>query len=142
MARHYNLQRFLTAQEVCYERVRQELLAGQKQTHWMWFIFPQLAGLGSSDMAQRYAIHSLDEARALLEHEVLGNRLLDCTLLACKHIDRSALQLFGHPDELKFHSSMTLFDLADPDSGEGDFHEALEIFFNGNRDQATLKLLP
>ncbi len=137
----FNLQRFLSAQEVCYERVRQELLAGKKQTHWMWFIFPQIAGLGKSDMAQRYAIRSLDEARAYLSHEILGERLLDCTLLACKHNDRSALQIFGSPDELKFHSSMTLFDLADPDYGEGDFNEALDLFFNGARDQATLQLV-
>jgi len=123
MNHSFNLQRFLTAQEVCYERVRQELLAGKKQTHWMWFIFPQIAGLGTSDMAQRYAIRSLDEARA------------------CKHIDRTALEIFGNPDELKFHSCMTLFDLADPDYGEGDFNEALELFFNGARDQATLKLV-
>lgn len=141
MNHSHNLQRFLTAQEVCYERVRQELLAGKKQTHWMWFIFPQIAGLGTSDMAQRYAIRSLDEARAYLSHEILGERLLDCTFLACKHIDRTALEIFGNPDELKFHSCMTLFDLADPDYGEGDFNEALELFFNGARDQATLKLV-
>jgi len=141
MNHSYNLQRFLTAQEVCYERVRQELLAGQKQTHWMWFIFPQIAGLGKSDMAQRFAIQSLDEGRAYLSHEILGERLLDCTLLASKHSDRSALQIFGSPDEMKFHSCMTLFDLADPDYGEGDFSEALDLFFNGARDQATLKLV-
>lgn len=141
MTDRFNLQRFVNAQHVCYERVRQELLAGKKQTHWMWFVFPQIAGLGKSEMAQQFALKNLDEAHAYLTHDILGKRLLDCTLLACKHTNRSALDIFGDPDELKFHSCMTLFDLVDPDYGEGDFNEALELFFNGARDQATLNLV-
>src|SRR5580692_6153851 len=105
----FDLERFVTAQAPVIDRVRAELRAGSKRSHWMWFVFPQIAGLGSSAMAQRYAIASLDEAGAYLAHPVLGPRLRDCTALALDVAGRTAHQIFGNPDDLKFHSSLTLF---------------------------------
>jgi len=130
---------FVRAQDAVYADVVRELTAGRKQTHWMWFIFPQLAGLGSSQMARKYAIASLAEARSYLEHEVLGSRLRECTrlVLAAPHGDISAI--LGYPDDLKFRSSMTLFAAAAPE--EPLFQQALDKFFNGEPDRLTLKLL-
>src|SRR3954463_5775730 len=103
------LERFVGAQDAVMDQVLRELEAGRKQSHWMWFVFPQLAGLGHSAMARRYAIASLDEARAYLGHAILGPRLVECSDLVCRVEGRSASQVFGSPDDLKFHSCMTLF---------------------------------
>lgn len=134
----YDLDRFVHAQEDHYGAALRELMAGRKETHWMWFIFPQLRGLGRSRTAHRYGIASLDEAAAYLEHSVLGGRLLECTRAVLRHRDRSSRQIFGYPDDLKFRSSMTLFG----EVGHGDriFEEALMAFCEG-KDQATLELL-
>jgi uncharacterized protein (DUF1810 family) len=155
----FDLGRFVTAQSAVYQQVLAELRAGQKRTHWMWFIFPQLAGLGHSQMAQLYAIGSLDEARAYLAHPVLGARLRECTALvnAAKDSEarsgRTIEQIFGYPDDLKFHSSMTLFARASSGNQAADkkasgdqadnqvFEEALEKYFSGELDQATLALI-
>ncbi|HCO55323.1 MAG TPA: DUF1810 domain-containing protein [Pelagibacterium sp.] len=128
---------FLTAQAPIYETALAELRAGHKRTHWMWFIFPQIAGLGMSAMSQRYALGSLDEARAYLAHEILGPRLLDCTRAVLAHPEKSANAIFGAPDDLKFRSSMTLFAHAAPDQPE--FRQALDTFFDGKDDPETLK---
>jgi uncharacterized protein (DUF1810 family) len=135
----HNLQRFVDAQSPIYSRVRDELRAGQKTSHWMWFVFPQIAGLGSSPMAQKFAIGSLAEARAYLEHPVLGPRLEECTrlVLAAKH--RPIGDILGYPDDLKFRSSMTLFSRATDASAV--FTEALDQFFDGQPDQRTLERL-
>src|SRR6185369_8221544 len=105
----FNLQRFVDAQDKVYARVVAELSAGRKQSHWMWFIFPQLAGLGFSAMAQRYAISSPEEAAAYLTHDILGPRLVECTRLVLAVPDKTILAILGSPDDLKFRSSMTLF---------------------------------
>ena len=127
MAAPFDLDRFVLAQEPVIAQVRAELKAGRKATHWMWFVFPQLAGLGFSHRAQLYAIASLDEAKAYLAHPVLGRRLVECTDLVNAVEGLSAHDIFGSPDDLKFHSSMTLFSLADPD--EPAFGTALgEVF--------------
>lgn len=135
----FNLQRFVDAQDPVYARVARELRAGDKQSHWMWFVFPQVAGLGHSAMAQLYAIGSLDEAKAYLAHQVLGARLKECTTLVLKVEGRSAQAIFGSPDDLKFRSSMTLFARAAPD--EPLFRDALEKYFNGEVDTRTVELL-
>ncbi|MBC9179447.1 DUF1810 domain-containing protein [Pseudoroseomonas ludipueritiae] len=132
----YDLDRFVRAQDPMMAAVRRELRQGQKRSHWMWFVFPQVAGLGQSDMARRYAIGSLEEARAYLNHAVLGPRLLECTALANDVQGRSAYELFGSPDDMKFQSSMTLFALARP--GERVFRRALDRFYAGTPDHATL----
>ena len=139
----YNLQRFVDAQEDHFEDASEELRRGQKTSHWMWFIFPQIEGLGSSSMAQRFAIHSIDEARAYLTHPVLGPRLRECTRLVNTHQgaprNRSIHQILGYPDDLKFKSSMTLFARAAEDNEV--FVEALRLFFEGEFDQLTLDRL-
>ena len=135
----YDLQRFLEAQRGAYERACAELREGCKRSHWMWFVFPQLEGLGTSAMARRYAIRSLDEARAYLAHPVLGPRLRECTQLV-NAVQRVTIDaILGHPDDLKFRSSMTLFARATPDNGE--FLEALRRYFGGSSDPATLARL-
>ena len=131
----YDLERFVTAQDPVIDRVRAELAEGRKQSHWMWFVFPQLQGLGSSPMARKYAIGSLDEARAYLAHPVLGPRLRECARLAMEADAPSARALFGTPDDLKFRSSMTLFALAAP--GDADFSEPLVKWFRGEPDPLT-----
>jgi uncharacterized protein (DUF1810 family) len=136
----HNLQRFLQAQEGVYETARAELTAGEKRSHWMWFVFPQIAGLGFSSMAQRYAISGLDEARAYLAHPVLGPRLRECTTLVNAVQGRSLGQIFGSPDDMKFHSSVTLFARA-ADDPNGDFKAALKKYFNGREDAATISRL-
>jgi len=121
------------------KQVRAELRVGRKATHWMWFVFPQLAGLGFSQNAQFYAISSLDEAKAYLAHPVLGPRLVECTETVNRVEGRSAHDIFGSPDDMKFRSSMTLFSLAGPD--EPAFGKALRKYFGGGKDGRTLELL-
>jgi len=135
----YHLQRFLTAQDPVYAQVLGELRAGEKLSHWMWFIFPQIQGLGRSAMAKRYAIASMAEARAYLDHPVLGQRLRECTGLVNDVRGRSVEDIFGYPDDLKFHSSMTLFSAAAPDAEV--FEQALRQYFDGRRDALTLRQL-
>ncbi len=140
----FDLERFVGAQAGCYESVRRELAAREKRTHWMWFIFPQIRGLGSSPMAQRYAISGLEEARAYLAHPLLGARLRECTALVVAVPGRSIGEIFGYPDDLKFHSSLTLFDWAAKGEAEldgGVFTEALGKYFGGAADAATMKIL-
>ena len=145
----FNLQRFVDAQAPVYEEIVAELRAGHKRTHWMWFVFPQLAGLGRSAMAQRYAIASLAEAKAYLEHPVLGPRLRNCTALVNGVNDRSIGDIFGQPDDVKFRSSMTLFARAAGDDwssrnwlfGDGIFQAALQKYFDGKPDEQTLARL-
>jgi uncharacterized protein (DUF1810 family) len=139
MAAAYNLPRFLDAQEGVYDTVLAELRAGRKASHWIWFIFPQIAGLGHSGMAQQFAIASLDEAKAYLQHPVLGPRLRACTQLVLDVNGRSAEEIFGYPDHLKFRSCMTLFLTATTDNTL--FNDALLKYFDGKPDQLTLDLL-
>ncbi|MDR4465069.1 MAG: DUF1810 domain-containing protein [Nitrospira sp.] len=139
MADVYNLHRFLTAQAPTYDTVLAELRAGRKSSHWMWFIFPQIAGLGHSAMAQQFAIGSLDEAKAYLQHPVLGPRLRDCTQLVLNVEGRSTEEIFGYPDNLKFRSCMTLFLTAAADNTI--FKDALLKYFDGKPDQSTLDIL-
>jgi uncharacterized protein (DUF1810 family) len=136
----YNLQRFVDAQAPVYPRVLAELRTGQKQTHWMWFVFPQIAGLGSSPMARKFAIASLAEARAYLAHPILGARLHECTRLVIAAAARQIGDILGYPDDLKFRSSMTLFERAAVPE-ESVFSEALRTFFDGAPDARTLELL-
>ncbi|WBS01323.1 DUF1810 domain-containing protein [Pseudoduganella sp. SL102] len=135
----FDLARFITAQDRVYHDVVRELRAGRKTSHWMWFIFPQLKELGRSDTAQFYGIASIDEARAYLDHPVLGARLHECTRLVNAHAGTPADVILGHVDALKFRSSMTLFSSAAP--GEACFATALAAFYDGKPDQATLGLL-
>ena len=137
---HYNLSRFVAAQNPVFSEVCAELAAGHKQSHWMWFIFPQLRGLGTSPMAQRYAIGSLAEARAYLAHPLLGERLRTCTQLVNRVEGRTVEAIFGHPDYLKFRSSMTLVSRAATDASEP-FGEALAKYFAGEADPLTRELL-
>jgi len=138
MADPYNLQRFLVAQEPIYDQVRTELRQGRKTTHWMWFIFPQLKGLGFSETAQRFAIASREEAEAYLAHPMLGPRLSECTELVTRIEGRIASEIFGYPDDLKFRSCMTLF--AHATSENEVFMQALAKYFGSEFDPATLKL--
>jgi uncharacterized protein (DUF1810 family) len=135
----FDLQRFLDAQAPVYERVVAELRHGQKQSHWMWFVFPQIKGLGSSAMARRFAISSRAEAEAYLDHPLLGPRLRECTRLVVAVQGRTIDAILGYPDDLKFRSSMTLFASVAPD--ENDFVEALDKFYGGAMDRATLERL-
>lgn len=131
----FHLDRFVQAQAPVLAQVRLELREGRKRTHWMWFVFPQLSGLGHSPTARRYAIGSLAEARAYLEHPVLGPGLAECTELVNKVEGRSIHEVFGSPDDLKFRSSMTLFAAARPDHAV--FREALDRHFGGVPDRLT-----
>jgi uncharacterized protein (DUF1810 family) len=135
----YRLDRFVIAQDSggTYEQALAELRAGSKRSHWMWFVFPQVAGLGRSATAQEYAIASLDEARAYLAHAVLGPRLKECTAAVAAISGRTAEQIFGAVDAVKLRSSMTLFAYAAPD--EALFRDVLDRFFGGREDQATLE---
>ncbi|AHG40682.1 calpastatin [Pseudomonas syringae CC1557] len=135
----YNLQRFVNAQQPVFQQVLMELEAGHKRSHWMWFVFPQIQGLGHSEMAQRYAMSNLDEARAYLQHPLLGPRLEQCAALIAPQVERTAQQIFGSPDDMKLHSSMTLFALAAPDRPV--FQAVLDGFFEGERDAMTVRLL-
>ena len=134
----FDLQRFVDAQAPVYPRVRSELRQGRKQSHWMWFIFPQLAGLGHSPMAQRFAIRSRDEALAYLGHVVLGPRLRECTALVNAVEGRTIREILGSPDDLKFCSSMTLFAAV---SSNPEFSAAIAKFYGGTVDRKTLDLL-
>ena len=136
----HDLRRFVDAQAPVYERVTAELRAGRKASHWMWFVFPQVAGLGRSAMAERYAIRSPDEAVAYLGHVVLGPRLRECTALVNAVRGRSALAIFGSPDDAKFRSCLTLFARVAPD--DDGFRTALATYFDGRPDPATLARLP
>ena len=138
MSDPYRLERFVQAQAAVYADVVAELTAGRKCTHWMWFIFPQIAGLGRSATAQHFAISSLAEARAYAAHPVLGPRLMQCAALARDAKVRDAHALFGSPDDLKFHSSMTLFALADPAAAVYD--ACLARYFNGKADMRSVEL--
>ena len=134
-----SLQRFLTAQIPVYDQALAELRAGAKQSHWMWFVFPQLAGLGQSAMSRQYAIQSLDEARAYLAHPVLGARYRECCQAVMNVRSKSAREIFGAPDDLKFRSSLTLFAEAAPD--ELLFFNLLEKYYDGDADETTLEIL-
>jgi uncharacterized protein (DUF1810 family) len=134
-----DMERFVRAQHAIYADVLAELRGGQKRTHWMWFIFPQIEGLGSSATSRAYAIRSIDEARRYLSHPVLGPRLHECAAALLAVRGRSAAQIFGHPDDLKLRSSMTLFAEA---AGPGSvFEQVLNSYFGGERDARTLQLL-
>jgi uncharacterized protein (DUF1810 family) len=135
----HNLQRFIDAQHTIYGQVRDELQAGQKESHWMWFIFPQIRGLGTSPTAQKFAITGMDEAKAYLNHPLLGVRLRECTQLVNAVNGRSIEDIFGYPDHLKFHSSMNLF--AHISSGDKLFTSALTKYFHGELDRKTLEQL-
>jgi uncharacterized protein (DUF1810 family) len=134
MADH-ELERFVSAQEGVIDSVREELRAGRKRSHWMWFVFPQLEGLGTSAMARHYGIASLEEARAYLAHPVLGPRLRECCALMLAVPQRSAHEILGSPDDLKFRSCLTLFTLAAPD--EPLFRDCLDRFYGGQLDPRT-----
>ena len=134
----FDLERFLRAQEPVFRAVLAELGQGRKQSHWMWFVFPQIAGLGFSAMSQRYAIGSKAEAKAYLAHPVLGPRLIECTRLVLAVQGRTINAILGAPDDAKFRSSMTLFDAV---SNDPVFDEALARYFAGARDRATLEIL-
>jgi uncharacterized protein (DUF1810 family) len=134
----FDLQRFVDAQDPVFAQAIAELRAGAKRSHWMWFIFPQIEGLGRSEMARRYAIASRAEAEAYLRHPALGPRLRECTRLVCLVDGRNVHQIFGAPDDLKFHSSMTLFANVAPNDI---FSEALAKYFGGKADPATLERL-
>lgn len=134
-----HLQRFLDAQAHTYDTVLAELRAGRKASHWIWFIFPQIAGLGHSDMAQQFSIASLDEAKTYLQHPILGPRLRECTQLVLDVNGRSTEQIFGYPDNFKFRSCMTLFKAATTDNAL--FKNALLKYFDGQPDQLTMDIL-
>lgn len=134
----YDLRRFTKAQRNTYDRVLTELRNGKKQTHWMWYIFPQIDGLGHSATSKRYAIKSIEEARQYLNHPVLGKRLLECVKVILAIEGRSISEIFGHPDDMKLKSSMTLFTCI-PNSPSVLFR-VLDKYFNGNRDVKTLQL--
>ena len=131
----FDLQRFLDAQAPVYDQVRRELKVGRKQSHWMWFIFPQIAGLGQSPMSVRFAIASLDEAKAYLAHPVLGARLRECAWLTLDVEGKTASEIFGSIDEIKFRSSLTLFARAAPEDDL--FERCIDKYFAGASDPAT-----
>jgi uncharacterized protein (DUF1810 family) len=139
MSTEAKLAEFLTAQDAVYHNVRRELAAGQKETHWIWFIFPQMAGLGFSLTSRKFGIASKAQARSYLDHVVLGPRLRECTRLMLSLPNRSIRSILGHPDDLKFRSSMTLFAAAAPE--EPLFEAALEKFFGGEHDPLTIRML-
>ena len=138
MSDSFDLQRFVDAQAAIYPRVVEELSRGRKQTHWMWFVFPQMAGLGFSAMAQRFAIGSRAEAVAYLEHELLGPRLIECTRLVMAASEKPVTDILGSPDDMKFRSCMTLFDAV---SKQEIFAEAIAAFYPDGKDHATLEIL-
>lgn len=134
----FDLERFVTAQRPVFDNALAELRNGCKRSHWMWFVFPQMRGLGRSTTAAFYGITSRAEAEAYLSHPLLGTRLRDATDAVLSHRDAGAHAIFGAPDDMKFRSSMTLFARIDPD---GPYRAALEAFFDGDEDQATIHLL-
>jgi uncharacterized protein (DUF1810 family) len=134
----FDLRRFVDAQEPVYPRVVEELSVGRKRSHWMWFIFPQIAGLGFSSMAQCFAIGSRAEAVAYVSHDVLGPRLIECTRLVMAASDKKITDILGSPDDMKFRSCMTLFDAV---SQHAIFAEAIGTFYPDSKDQKTLSLM-
>jgi uncharacterized protein (DUF1810 family) len=134
----YDLDRFVRAQAADYDRALSELRGGKKRSHWMWYIFPQIEGLGQSPMSQRYSIKSGVEARAYLDHSVLGPRLRECTAVVYGIVGRSALEIFGSPDDMKLRSCASLFASVSDDAV---FDQVLQKYFNGEPDQETLRLL-
>ena len=138
MAHSHDLSRFLDAQKDIYEQVLFELKTGQKRSHWMWFIFPQIQGLGSSSTAKHYAIQDADEALSYYRHPDLGERLKECTRILLKIENPDVDYIFGYPDNLKFKSSLTLFSAATSDPI---FEQGLDHFFHGVRDEQTLQIL-
>jgi len=139
MSSTVDLNRFKSAQSDVYPQVVRELKAGRKQSHWIWFIFPQIEGLGTSLMNDRYAVRSLEEARAYLADPLLYDHLVECCDLLLAHSSQPIDRIMGYPDNLKLKSSMTLFKLADPE--DPIFQEVLDAFYGGNEDQLTLELL-
>ncbi|MFK5665787.1 DUF1810 domain-containing protein [Pseudomonas shirazica] len=135
----FDLQRFVETQNPVYDQVMQELQAGRKRSHWMWYVFPQLDGLGHSAMAERYALAGIDEARAYLAHPLLGPRLQACVTALLQHHDKSAREMLGSPDYLKLRSCLTLFAQAAP--GNPLFQLALVQFYDGEPDALTLAML-
>lgn len=134
----FDLDRFVRAQATDYDRALSELRSGKKRSHWMWYIFPQLEGLGNSPMSRRYSIKSAAEARAYLDHPILGPRLRECAAVVRDIVGRSALEIFGSPDDLKLRSCATLFASV---SDDGVFEQVLQKYFNGQADKETLRLL-
>jgi uncharacterized protein (DUF1810 family) len=139
MTYNKTLTKFLDAQNQMYLQALAEVRNGRKESHWMWFIFPQLKGLGSSDTARFYAINDLEEAEAFLNHPILGSHLLEITRVLLQHEDKAPSEIFPHPDDLKLHSSITLFSLVE--NSDPLFDEVLTNFFEGNPDQKTVALL-
>lgn len=135
----FDLNRFVEAQADDYERALDEIRGGRKRSHWMWYIFPQIAGLGFSPMSRRYAINSVAEARAFLEHPVLGPRLVECAEAAMAVEGRTASEIFGSPDDMKLKSSATLFAAVTPPGSA--FARLLDRYYRGGRDEGTLQLL-
>lgn len=135
----YDLRRFVQAQQDDYEQALSEIASGRKQSHWMWYVFPQFQGLGFSSMSQRYAIKSIAEATAYLAHPILGLRLVACAEAALRIEGRTAREIFGSPDDMKLRSSATLF--ACVSAAGSVFHQLLDMYFQGKRDDKTLELL-
>ena len=130
-----NIERFVTAQNPVFEQVIEEIIKGHKSGHWMWFVFPQIKGLGKSPISKEYGLEGVEEARAFFEHPVLGKRLVQLLELLLEHSNKSILIILGFPDNLKLKSSLTIFEVA---TAERIFTEVLEIFYNGERCQLTL----
>jgi uncharacterized protein (DUF1810 family) len=135
----FELDRFVRAQEAEYERALTEIRGGRKRSHWMWYVFPQVAGLGLSETSQRYAINSLAEAHAYLAHPILGARLTEIAEALLNVQGRTAHEIFGSPDDLKLNSSATLFAMVSP--ADSVFHQIIEKYFDGKRDEKTLALV-
>lgn len=135
----FDLDRFVTAQESCYDTVMSELKAGDKRSHWMWFVFPQIDGLGTSATARHYAIKSMAEAKAYLSHPLLGIRLQECVALLLQINGKTAYQILSTPDDMKLQSCLSLFSLASPE--EPSFKEALAKYYEGEMDVRTIQLL-
>ncbi len=132
---------FIQSQNTIYSQVINELTQGRKRTHWMWFIFPQIKGLGLSTMARRFELNNLEQAQVYLQHDVLGTRLIECAQLLLLHPNKSALDIFGTPDNLKLHSSLTLFTLASSSKKDCVFEQLLHQFFAGDSDINTIRML-
>lgn len=137
----FDLERFVTAQAPVYDTVREELVAGRKGSHWMWFVFPQLRALGRSPTARLFGLEGLDEAAAYWQHPMLGSRLRECAQLVLAVRGRSVHQIFGSPDDLKLLSCLTLFAEVEQAKGDGVFDRAIRQYYGGQPDQATLELL-
>ena len=135
----YGLSRFIEAQDADYEQALAEIRSGRKRSHWMWYVFPQFTGLGSSPTSMHYAIKSRDEAEAYLSHPIIGRRLVECAEAVLQIRDRSAFEVFGSPDDMKLRSSATLFASV---SAEGSvFHRLIDQYFDGRRDDRTIELM-